>query len=68
MLTWSAYCVITNLTGVETFEITDTKLNVPAVTLSTNDDAKLLQQLKSRYKRTINWNKYQSIVTMQVRS
>ena len=30
------------------------------VTLSTQDDAKLLQQLKPDFKRTINWNKYQS--------
>ena len=28
--------------------------------LSTEDNAKLLQQLESRFKRTINWNKYQS--------
>ena len=43
--------------------ITDTKLHVPVVTLSTQENAKLLQQLKSRFKRTINWNKYQSKVT-----
>ena len=30
------------------------------VTLSTQDNAKLLQQLKSDFRRTINWNKYQS--------
>ena len=40
--------------------ITDTKLNVPVVTLSTQDNTKLLQQLESGFKRTINWNKYQS--------
>ena len=32
---------------------------VPAVTLSTQDNAKLLQQLKSGLKRSINWNKFQ---------
>ena len=42
------------------FKITDTKLYLPVVTLSTQDKAKLLQQLKSGFKRTINWNKYQS--------
>ena len=42
------------------FEITETKLYVPIVTLSTQDNAKLLQQLKSGFKRTINWNKYES--------
>ena len=40
--------------------ITETKLYVPVVTLSTQDSAKLLQQLKSGVKRTINWNKYES--------
>ena len=35
ILTWSSTCVITNSTGAGTFEIRDTKLYVPAVTLST---------------------------------
>ena len=59
-LTWSSTCVITNSTGKGKFKITDTKLYVPVVTLSTQDNAKLLQQLKSGFRRTINWNKYQS--------
>ena len=37
-----------------------TKLYVPVVTLSTQDNAKLSQQIKSGFKRTISWNKYQS--------
>ena len=41
-----------------TFAITETKLYVPVVTLSTEDNAKLLPQLKSGFKRTINWNKF----------
>ena len=57
ILTWSSICVITNSTGAGTFEITDTKLYVPVVTLSTKENAKLLQQLKSGFKRVINWNK-----------
>ena len=60
ILTWSSTCVITNSTGAGTFEITDTKLCVPVVTLSTKENAKLLQQLKSGFKRVINWNKYLS--------
>ena len=60
ILTWSSTCVITNSTGAGRFEITDTKLYVPVVTLSTQDNAKLLQQLKYGFKRIINWNKYQS--------
>ena len=60
ILTWSSTCVITNSTGAGTFEITDTKLYVPAVTLSTKENAKFFQQLKSGFKRVINWNKYLS--------
>ena len=60
ILKWSRDCVITNSTGVGKFAITETKLYVPVVTLSTQDNAKLLQQLKSGFKRTINWNKYES--------
>ena len=43
-----------------TFLITDTKLYVPVVALSTEDNTKLVNQLKAGFKRTINWNKYQS--------
>ena len=60
ILTWSKDCVITNSEGEAKFAITETKLYVPVVTLSTQDNAKLLQQLKSGFRRTINWNKYQS--------
>ena len=59
-LTWSSTCVITDSTGAEKFAITDTKLYVPVVTLSTKENTKLLQQLKSGFKRVINWNKYLS--------
>ena len=62
ILTWSKDCVITNSTGAGKFEITETKLYVPVVTLSTQDNAKLLQQLKPRFNRTMNWNKYDSSV------
>ena len=63
ILTWSSNCVIvsTNIAnqGV-TFTITDTRLYVPVVTLSTQENTKLFQQLKSGFKRVINWNKYLS--------
>ena len=64
ILTWSKDCVITNSEGEGKFAITETKLYVPVVTLSTQDNAKLLQQLQleSGFKRTINWNKYESSV------
>ena len=60
ILTWSSTCVITDSTGAGTFEIIDTKLYVPVVTLSTQENTKLLQQLKSGFKRVINWNEYLS--------
>ena len=43
-------------------QITETNLYVPVVTLSVPDNPKLLQQLKSGFKRIINWNKYESSV------
>ena len=42
----------------EAFKITDTKLYVPVVTLSAENDKKLSEQLKTGFKRTIKWNKY----------
>ena len=63
ILTWSKDCIISSATGEAKFKITNTKRYVPAVTLSTQDDEKLLQQLKSGFKRTINWNKYQPRVS-----
>ena len=61
ILTWSRNSVIisTNVADqIPTFTITETNLYVPVVTLSTQDNAKLLPQLKSGFKRTISWNKY----------
>ena len=62
-LNWSGNCVIvpTN-TGKQdvTFSIIDKKLYVPVATLSTQDNEKLHEQLQSGFKRTINWNKYQT--------
>ena len=60
ILTWSSTCVITNSTGAGRFAITDTRIYVPVVTLSTQENTKLLQQLKSGFKRVINWNQYLS--------
>ena len=59
--TWPANCVISNPAANQytTFAITDTKLYAPVVTLSTEDNAKLLEQLKSGFKRTINCRKKQ---------
>ena len=47
------------------FKITDTKLYVLVVSLSKENDIKLLEKLKSGFKRTIRWNKYRSQMTIQ---
>ena len=60
ILTWSSTCVIVSTNNGNqnaTFAITNTKLYVSVVTLSTQENTKLLQQLKSGFKRVINWNK-----------
>ena len=79
ILTWSKNCTLADMTTRDaedddpaivapsgaTFKITDAKLYVPVVTLSKENDTKLLEQLKSRFKRTIKWNKYRSQMTIQ---
>ena len=63
ILTRPSTCVIISSASANqkaTFEITDTRLYVPVVTLSTQENTKLIQQLKSGFKRVINWNKYLS--------
>ena len=63
ILTWSSTCVLiaTNIPNQNaTFAITDTKLYIPAVTLSTQENTKFFQQLKPGFKIVINSNKYLS--------
>ena len=62
-MAWSTNCVIIYTYVVyqnSTFKITETKLYVPVVALTTQNNAKLLPQFKSGFKRTISWNKYLS--------
>ena len=71
ILTCSSTCVLVstnNADQVATFAITDTKLYVPVVTLSTQENTKFLQQLKSGFKRVINWNKYLSKTELLVQN
>ena len=80
-LKWNKNCVITSLerrqvdaghpvvrdnvpTGA-TLSITDCKLYVPVVTLSKDDEFKLLTNLKSGFKREIIWNKHRSQMTTE---
>ena len=78
ILTWSRKCVITSMekrvtatrqkntsSTDATFQITDTKLYVLVVTLSTENCKRLLEQLRTGFKRTIKWNKYRSEMTNQ---
>ena len=51
-----------------TFKITDVKLYVAVVTLSTENDKTLLEQLRTGFKRTIKWNKYRSEMTNQTQN
>ena len=81
ILTWSQNCALADMTaraagnnndppaigaptGLE-FQITDTKLHIPVVTLSKENDKRILEQLKSGFKRTVKWNKYRSQMTVQ---
>ena len=58
-LPWDPNCVMSNLVGAST--ITDAKLYVPVVTLSIEDNTKLLKLLSEGIKRPVCWNKYKII-------
>ena len=75
-LKWNKNCVITNLEERQvdagppvvrdaTLAINDCKLYIPVVTLSKDDEIKLLTNLKSGFKREIIWNKYRSQMTTE---
>ena len=79
ILTWTKNCVLVDMTrrntpgnnpavaplaGLE-FKIIDTKLYVPVVSLLKKNDMKLLEQLKSGFKRTVKWNKCRSQMPIQ---
>ena len=67
ILTYSPTSAISSATGETKFKITDAPFYVPVVTLSNQDNAKLVQQLKSGFKRIIKWNKYQSSIKTSAR-
>ena len=50
------------------FQITDTKLYVPVVALSTENEKRLLELSKTGFKRNIKWNKYRSEMTNQIKN
>ena len=51
-----------------TFQITDTKLYIPVVTLLTGNNKRLLEHLRTGFKRTIKWNKYRLEMTNQIKN
>ena len=69
IFTWTKNCVLADMTvdadadpaivapSGATFKITDTKLYIPVITLSKENNIKLLEKLKSGFKKTIIWNK-----------
>ena len=63
LLKWIENCVLTSSDNANKaiFKITDTKLYVPVVTLSAEDNAKLSKLLSDGFKRSIHWNKYEVI-------
>ena len=77
ILTWSKNCVLADMIenadvdpvivapSGATFKIKDMKLYVLVVTLSKENDIKILEQLNTGFKRTIKWNKYRSQTTIQ---
>ena len=71
ILTWSKICALADMTAANNpptkleFQKADTKLYVPVVTLSKENDKKLLEQLISGFKRIVKWNKYRLQMTVQ---
>ena len=59
-LNWTKNYVTSNIAIATTFKITDTKLYVLTVTLSTKDNANLTKQLNEGFKRPVYWNEYKT--------
>ena len=45
--------------------ITSTKLDIPTVTLSINDNIKFPENMRQEFKRTVSWKKYIFKITVQ---
>ena len=64
-LSWTKNCVMSNVVGVTTFKITNTKLYVPIVTSSSKNNAKLVKLLEEGFNRPVYWNEYQAKIESQ---
>ena len=60
-LKWGKNCILFSKDGYSVFGITDTKLYVPMVTLSAEDNVKLSELLGEGFKKPIYWNQYKVI-------
>ena len=60
-LSWIEGCILSSAGDSAKFKITDAKLHVPVVTLSTKDNISLTKQLSNGFKRSVYWNSYQTI-------
>ena len=58
-LNWTKDCLMSAIADT-TFTITNTKLYVPIIILSSKDNVKLVKLLEERYKRPVYWNEYQT--------
>ena len=57
-LTWKKECVLSNQDGAAVFIVNDTKLYVPVVTLSKEDNKDFIEQQNKGFQRSIYWNEY----------
>ena len=57
-LNWIEDCILSSAGDSAKFAITDAKLHVPIVTLSTKDSANLTKQLNKGFKRSVYWNSH----------
>ena len=58
---WDENCILFSKDDNSVFAITNTKLYVPIVTLSAEDNVKLSKLLGEEFKRPIYWNQYNII-------
>ena len=60
-LTWKKECVLSNQNGAAVFIINDTKMYVPVVTLSKEDNKDFIEQQNKGFQRSIYWNEYKTM-------
>ena len=60
-LSWTKICILSSAGNFEKFQLTDAKLHVPVVTLSTRDNINLTKQLSNGFKKSVYWNRYETI-------